>query len=160
MLLSIDPTLGYKEIENMKQEAITLRALTKTKQLHVWLTQFILECSAWLPTHKCWIEKEEDGEKVKHIVLESLDNGWKYILIHIEFEYDQEELEEICYACVKRYELKDQIEPKSYNQSEPGLYVRYPYLCKVKVSHETWLQLTKLWCHQYQINNKEREDSR
>lgn len=155
MLLSIDPTLGYEEIEKMKQEAITLRSITIAKPLHVWLTQFIVECSAWLPTHKCWIEKGDREDK--HIILESLDDGWKHILIHIEFEYDQEELEEICYACVKRYELKHQIEPKSYNQSEPGLYARYPYLYRVKVSHETWLQLTKLWCHRYQI--KERESS-
>ena len=147
MLLSIDPTLGYEEIERMKQQAITLRSVADAKPLQAWLSQFIVECSAKLPSHRCWLE---DG---KHIVMEAHEDKWKHILLHIEFDYDDAE-GEICYACVKRYELKEQEEPHSYNQSPPGLYARYPYLYRVKVSHETWLQLTKLWCDMYQIEKE------
>jgi hypothetical protein len=136
---NIDSTLGYEQIKEMRDEAVTLRMITSAPSLKAWLSQFIAECDSKLPSHRCWLE-----DKAEHIVLESKEDGWKHILAHVEFEY--EGLEEVCYACVKRYELKHQIEPPSYNQAPPGLYRRYPYLYRIRISHETWLELTKLYC--------------
>lgn len=138
MLTTIDSTIGYKDIKKMRDEAVSLRMITEAIPLRTWLDEFIIECDSKLPSHTCWLEDDE------HIVIESKDDRWKHIVAHIEFEY--EGLEEICYACVKRYELKHQIEPPSYNQAPPGLYRRYPYLYRIRISHETWLQLTKLYC--------------
>src|SRR5262245_47659418 len=140
MLDTIDSTLGYEEITQMRAEAVTLAALTETRPLKRWLEQFIAECDAKLPSHKCWLEDDE------HIVIESLGDRCKHVLVNVTFEHQEGGLEQICYASVKRYELKHQIEPVSYNQAEPGLYKRYPYLYRIRISHETWLELTKLWC--------------
>jgi hypothetical protein len=144
---NIDSTIGYEQIKEMRDEAVTLRMITSAPSLKAWLGQFIAECDSKLPSHRCWLE-----DKAEHIVLESKENGWKHILAHVEFEY--EDLEEVCYACVKRYELKDQLEPPSYNQAPPGLYRRYPYLYRIKISHETWLELTKLYCERIIIRRQ------
>lgn len=144
-VLSIDPTLGRDEINKMRHEALTLRGLTQIPQLRSWLDQFIDECTANLPSHKCWLEP--DGET---IIMESLDDGWKHIFLHVEFEFENTD-DQVCYACCKPYELKDQKEPKSYDQSPPGLYKNYPYLYRRKISKETWLDLTKLWIKVYNL---------
>lgn len=146
---NIDSTLGYDEIKEMRDEAVTLRMITSAIPLKAWLGQFIAECDSKLPSHRCWLEDDD-------IVLESKQDDWRHILAHIEFEY--EGLEEICYACVKRYELKHQIEPPSYNQAPPGLYKRYPYLYRIRVSHETWLALTKLYCERIIKRNKDKKN--
>ena len=148
-LVSIDPTLGRDEINKMRHEALTLRSVATSAPLKAWLTQFIDECTAKLPSHNCWIEDD------KYIVLESVDDGWKHILIHVEFEF--EDSNQVAYACLKNYEEKDKDEPPSYNQAPPGLYKRYPYLYKRKVSHETWLDLTKLWIKLYRIKREKAE---
>lgn len=153
MLTSIDSTLGYDEIVRMRSEALTLRALTQTLPLRTWIEQFIAECDSKLPSHKCWLEDNDEN-----IVLESHGDLRKHILAHVEFEF--EGLEQVGYACVKRYELKHQIEPESYNQSPPGLYERYPYLYRIRISHETWLQLTKLYCERIIKKQNKAEDDR
>ena len=150
MLDTIDSTLGYEEIKQMRCEAVTFCALAESHPLKNWLEQFIVECDAHLPSHKCWLEDDQ------HIVIESPNDGWKHILVNIMFELEEGGLEQICYACVKRYELKHQLEPYAYNQAEPGLYARYPYLYRIRISHETWLELTKLWCERF-TKEKEKE---
>lgn len=153
MLTSIDSTLGYAEIVRMRSEALTLRAMTQTLPLRKWLEEFITECDSKLPSHKCWLEDDDD----ENIVLESNDDLRKHILAHIEFEF--EGLEQVGYATVKRYELKHQKEPAGYNQSPPGIYKRYPYLYRIRISHETWLQLTKLHCDRIiKKQNKAKDD--
>lgn len=156
MLLSIDPTLGYKQIKAMKEEAMTLRHMTSAAPLRQWLDEFIAECKIRLPSHKCWIE----GDNGQYLVIKSLEDNWQYIVLHVEFEFEdapREEREQVAFACCKRYELKDQIEPASYNQSPPGLYLRYQYLMKIRISHETWLELTKLHIEQLVRSNKKRD---
>lgn len=147
---AIDSTLGYDEIKQMRTEAITLCAVASSPPLRKWLEQFIVECDAKLPSHNCWLEDDDE-----HIIMESPGDGWKYVLIHVEFEF--EDLEQVCYACVKRYELKHQLEPPSYNQAEPGLYRRYPYLLRIRISHETWLQLSQLYGQRLMRRKSNRE---
>jgi hypothetical protein len=138
VLDAIDPTLGYDAIRLMREDAVKLIAATPCLPLKRWLQQFIAECDAKLPSHKCWLEDDE------YIIIQNPDNEWKHILINIEFEF--EGLEQVAWATVKRYEMKHQLEPASYNQAPPGLYERYRYLYRIRISHETWLALTKLYC--------------
>ena len=64
MLTSIDSTLGYEEIVRMRSEALTLRAMTNTLPLRKWLEQFIAECDSKLPSHKCWLEGDNNDEHI------------------------------------------------------------------------------------------------
>jgi hypothetical protein len=148
-LLAIDPNLGRETINAMRHEALTLKALTKHGPLRSWLDQFVDECTANLPTHKCWLD-EEDGET---IVVEGIYDGWKHIFIHVEFDFEGTS-DQVCYACLKPYEMKDKKEPSSYNQTPPGLYHNYPYLYRQKISKETWLDLTKLWIKVYRLKKE------
>lgn len=149
MLDAIDSTLGYTEIESMRAEAQTFSDKTNCRPLKKWLEQFMAECSAKLPSHECWLEDDE------YIIIKNNDNEWKHILINIEFEF--EGLEQQAWATVKRYEMKHQIEPSSYNQAPPGLYERYRYLYRIRISHETWLALTKLYCDRLIIRKHKRD---
>ena len=153
MLDTIDSTLGYEEIKAMRAEAVTLCTVAESRPLKRWLEQFIAECDAKLPSHRCWLEDDE------YIVIESSNDEWKHILVNIMFEHEDGGLEQICYACVKRYELKHQLEPAAYNQATPGLYARYPYLYRIRISHETWLELTKLWCERFSKKKLKEESS-
>jgi hypothetical protein len=152
-LLAIDPSLGREMINAMRHEALTLKALTQHLPLRSWLDQFVDECTANLPTHKCWLD-EDDNET---IIMEGIYDGWKHIFINVEFDFEGSD-DQVCYACVKPYEMKDKKEPASYNQSPPGgLYKNYPYLYRSKISKETWLDLTKLWIKVYNMKRDRKE---
>lgn len=155
-LLSIDPTMGYDQINKIRLEALTLRSIACSKPLQSWLDQFIAECATKLPSHKCWLEDNE------HIIIQSSEE-WKSIVLMIETEPGEigteGEEEQMEYAFCKRYELKDQPEPASYNQSPPGgLHGNYPYLYKVRISQETRYELLKL--HLRRITNNNNKEQR
>ena len=133
----------------MRHEALTLRSVTNYAPLKAWLGQFIDECTANLPSHKVWL----DPDNQETIIMESVDDGWKHVFVNVEFDFEDTG-DQVCFACCKPIELKDRPEPKSYNQSPPGLYKNYPYLYRRKISKETWLDLTKLWIKVYNIRKE------
>ena len=134
--------LPYKEIAAMRMEAQVFIDLAKSPTLIRHLGRFVQECTAKLPSHKCYVEDDDN----KHIILEEY-SGEKYIVIRLESEPgDVDTPDEFYeYACVKRYELKDKKEPASYNQTPPGLYHNYPYLMKLRISQATRYEILEAY---------------
>ena len=148
-LESLDSTLEYDTIRDLKAEAITLRNIASGIPLRKWLEEFIIECSSRLPSHECWL----DGKQ--HIILKDPE-GWQHVLINVSYEFVDRE--QSWFATVKAYDLKDRGEPPSYNQSPPGLFVNYPYLYQVRITIETLNALNNLWIQRYNLDkNKNKQ---
>ena len=144
-LESLDSTLEYDTIRGLKAEAITLYNIASGIPLRKWLEEFIIECSSRLPSHECYLVEG------KHIVLKDPE-GWEHILINVSYEFVDRE--QSWFATVKAYDLKDQQEPDSYNQTAPGLFANYPYLYQVRITIETLNALNNLWIQRYNLDNK------
>lgn len=136
----LDPnTMSYEEIAASRREAVSIRGIIASKPLMQYLDRYIMQCTANLPSHDCYLEEGE-------IILEDQDNEWKHIVRMIEQDPGEVDTDDefYDYACCKRYELKHQIEPHTYNQTPPGLYANYPYLYRVRISQATRYEIQKL----------------
>lgn len=87
----------------------------------------------------CYLDEENN------IVLEE-SRGYKHIVLRIESQPGDEGTPDEFYefATCKSYDLKQQKEPESYNQTFPGLYANYPYLYPLRISLDTRYKILEL----------------